>query len=94
VPVALRLTPFWVGLLLGSLLLAREAWSAFRESLEAQATTTTNTSDARMFRAAKTKAWVLGSHLLVIGLLFVQWVIVLAGVAGTKGVTAQPLGIG
>jgi len=92
----MRVTPFWVGLLVGSLLLAREAWSAFRESLEQekQAAQSHSTDMSARLRAAQTKAWVLGFHLFVIGVIFVQWVFVLACTVSTNGVSVQPLGVG
>jgi hypothetical protein len=95
VPVILKLSSVWIGIFLGCLFLAVDAWSGLRRSgYHAQNQSMSSSygqQGAGMY--GQSKKGVLVVHLVVAILFFFLWLMTAIWTASTPGVGAQPLGV-
>ncbi|KAH8082385.1 hypothetical protein HD553DRAFT_314762 [Filobasidium floriforme] len=95
VPVILKLSSVWIGIFLGCLFLAVDAWSGLRRS--GYHTQNQSMSSYGQQQGAgmygQSKKGVLVVHLVVAILFFFLWLMTAIWTASTPGVGAQPLGV-
>lgn len=95
VPVILKLSSVWIGIFLGCLFLAVDAWSGLRRSgyhtQNQSMSSSYGQQGAGMY--GQSKKGVLVVHLVVAILFFFLWLMTAIWTASTPGVGAQPLGV-
>lgn len=92
VPVILKLSSIWIGVFLGCLFLAVDAWTHLRRS-HLQQPQTSGYGQTTMGTAGESRKGVLVVHIFVGVVFFFLWLMTTIWTASTPGVGAQPLGI-